>query len=917
MSQVAASDRATVAATTATASANAVLTGSGQTGSGHEEVREYEKIIQFRDTVVSGKHPRIKVPASSVVKNAAATTTTTTQFSSSNAPEERVVSSSTHLPINSNAANGQSLGNMPSLKANSQQPAVTISTTGSSTFIPGVSRPSFGTGKPEIDPILLQKSDGLVKAEMQIRRQRLEKVLRDEVEQQKSSVKGSNQSFEQLHELDISDILAKALTLVQATAPPAISNMPSPTANASDVSDSFDEHTFYSSQPDTPELPPSVPARDVLRNVEVQHAPASALALAPAPATAPAPTTQTNSYALPPNPFLPLASRPPQTDTNHGMTHGQGMVAQSANLPPKPTTPLQNSSMAGTMGTGSQNLLNHDHLRRRLETQVISSDSRDASRSENSGNTDSEHSADPHGLQNPPQLVPNPSFRHHEQPLIRGHNLSPFAPQPAHVSPLAVARQPQIHGPESSTLQRAPAQVTTLRQEHAVVISPESSPQQGEKGSKKRNNKKKNKRKADARSQDVQASPRIKPEPRSPSPLTAPPFLRPQKRARRHGRQEPDTTYDEAMLEQPSPQLQQGRYHPTPMHGERVPQGHEGVDDVYSRQVRASVGPIPRELESPLYEERRPDGSIVRYLGHVPSPAHHFDPYGAGDPRPVRTSSYALATPDIHEMPAYPREGRMSVRPYGDRPRSRSPIMVDRRSSAMPPPSMPPRRIVIDEYGREYIEPIRATPVPRQPVMPPPRTGDHDVLYERTPMRSASRIPAAEIIGEDGAIYRRASPGYAPRRVFTQPEYGAGLRNFQERDYPVQTIGPSGQEFVQIRTGAEHVPREYLARSASTRPVEPTPYDRLTSLRPDIPPREYAASVHPDARREMAPHGGRDYNVRPTEMAVPPPGYGVRPIERYYEQSSRDGDVTYVERPRVVHEEVIYPGSGAPRQVYQ
>lgn len=896
MSQVAASDRAPVAATTATtaaATATAVLTGSG-----HDEIREYEKIIQFRDTVVSGKHPRIKVPASSVVKN-----TATTQFPSSNAPEERVVSSSTHLPINSNAANGQSLGNMPSLKANAQQPAVTISPTGSATFIPGVSRPSFGTGKPEIDPILLQKSDGLVKAEIQIRRQRLEKGLKDEVEQQKSYTKGSNQPLEQLHELDISDILAKALTLVQATAPPAISNLPSPTANASNVSDSFDENTFYSSQPETPESRPSVPARDALENVEVQHAPA--------------PTTQTNSYALPPNPFLPLVSRPPQTDTNHGMTHGQVTVAQSAHLPPKPITPSQNPSMAGTSGTGPQNLLNHDRLRRRLEAQVISSDSRDASRSDNSGNTDSEQSADLHGLQNPPQLVPNPSFRHHEQPLIRGHNLSPFAPQPAHVSPLAIARQPQIHDSESSTLQRAPVQVTALRQERAVVISPESSPQQGEKGSKKKNNKKKNKRKADARSQDVQGSPNIKPEPRSPSPLNAPPFIRPQKRARRYGRQEPDTTYDEPMLAQPSPQLQQERYHPTPMHVERVSQGHEGVDDVYSRQVRASVGPIPRELESPLYEERRPDGSIVRYLGHVPNPAHHFDPYDAVDPRPVRTSSYTLANPDIREIPTYQREGRMSARPYADPARSRSPIIVDRRSSAMPPPSVPPRRIVIDEYGREYIEPIRATPVPRQPAMPPPRAADHEVIYERTPMRAASRIPAAEIIGEDGAIYRRASPGYAPRRVFTQPEYGAGVQNFQERDYPVQSMGPPGQEFVQIRAAAEHVPREYLARSASTRPVESTPYDRLTSLRPDIPPREYAASVHPDARREMASHLGHDYSARPTEMTVPPPGYGVRPIERYYEQSSRDGDVTYVERPRVVHEEVIYPGGGASRQVYQ
>ena len=53
-----------------------------------------------------------------------------------------------------------------------------------------------------------------------------------------------------------------------------------------------------------------------------------------------------------------------------------------------------------------------------------------------------------------------------------------------------------------------------------------------------------------------------------------------------------------------------------------------------------------------------------------------------------------------------------------------------------------------------------------------------------------------------------------------------------------------------------------------------------------------------------------------TEMEVPQRAYSVRPVERYYEQP-REGGVTYVERPRVVHQEIIYPGDGTPRQVYQ
>ncbi|KAI0542973.1 hypothetical protein GGR58DRAFT_3572 [Xylaria digitata] len=896
-----------IATATAAAAAAAAAT-SVLTSSENDEIREYEKIIQFRDTVVSGKHPRIKVPASSVVKNVAAAP----QPPSSNAPE-RIAQPSTHPPSNNNAADGHSMGNMLSFKANSQQPAVTVSSTTSTPFIPGVSRP-FGAGKPEIDPVLLQKSDGLVKAEIQIQRQRLEKVLKDQVEERRTSIRGNHPSSEQLPELDISDILAKALTLVQATAPPATSNLPSPTANASDASDSFDENTFYSSQHDTPESRPSVPARNALENVQLQDNPT--------------PASQADNYApssepLTSQPLSGSTSHLPRTNVARNIARGQIVTAQIPHHPAGPTAPVHSQGMISTTRTETQNLLKQVHQRERLETQLINSDSQDASRSDNSGITDSDRSADQHGLQNQTQLVPNPSFRQPEKPLIRGHNLSPFAPQPAHVSPLAVARQPHIHESDTSTSQRVPAQfaalkpqVTALRQEHAVVISPESSPP-GDKGNKKKNNKKKNKRKADARAQDAQGSPNIKPEPRSPSPLTAPPFIRPQKRPRRFGRQDPEIIYDEPILERPSSQVHQERY-PSPIHVERVPQGYEGVEDSYSRQVRHSVAPVAHRLESPLYEERRPDGSIIRYVRHVPSPSGYPDPYGAVEPRPMRTSSYTVANSDLREVSTYQREGRMSVRPYTDRARSRSPIIVERRSSAMPPPSAPPRRIVIDEYGHEYIEPIRTT-VSRQSVVPPARPGDHEVVYERAPIRATSRIPAPEIVGEDGVIYRRASPGYAPRRVITQPEYGTGFRSYRERDYPA---APPSQEFVQIRGATEHrltehVPREYLPRAASVRPVESVPYDRLPSARPDIPPRQYAASAHPDARREIAPHVGRDYSVRPTEMEIPQRAYSVRPVERYYEQPPREGDITYVERTRVAHQGVIYPGSGTSRQVYQ
>ncbi|KAI2621354.1 hypothetical protein GGS21DRAFT_535734 [Xylaria nigripes] len=906
MSQVAA-----VSGAPATTTATAVALTSSE----HDDIREYERIIHFRDTVVSGKHPRIKVPVSAMVKNAS-TSVSISQPPLSSAPERVAPSAQPTVTnvVNSGAIapSGHATANMLSFKANSQQPAVTVPPASSAPFIPGVSKP-FGSGKPEIDPVLLQKSDGLVKAEIHIQRQRLEKGLKDQIEQRRSCMKGNLQS-EQLPELDISDILAKALTLVQATAPPSTSIVPSRTANASDASDSFDENTFYSSQPDTPASRPSV-SRDIMGNVQIQE-----------PSTATRPTG--NSVpSLQPQTTQPLPAptgHPPQTDVARNIPQVQIMGATSALSSAGVTAPLQiqNQGIVSTLGADSHNLLNQGYWRGQLAPRVVNSDSRDASRSDNSGNMDSDQSADQRRLQNPPQLVPNPSFRQPEEPLIRGHNLSPFAPQPAHVSPLAVARQPHIRDSDTSALQRTHAQISALRQEDTVVISPESSPQ-GDRASRKRN-KRRNKRKADGRAQDSNGSPNIKPEPRSPSPLAVPPFIRPQKRARQSGRPESEIIYDDLNLEYPISQSRQERYPLLPVHVETAPQGYDRVDDTYSRQVRSSVAPVARRLQSPLYEERRSDGSIIRYVHHITSPSGYADPYDAVDAHPLRATSYAVANPDLREGPTYQRETRMSVRPYGDRARSRSPIIMDTRTSAMPPPSVPPHRVVINEYGRDYIEPVHTTNVSRRSVVPSTRVGDHEVMYERAPIRATSRVPAPEIIGEDGAIYRRVSPSYAPRRVITEPEYGAGFRSYRERDYPLQSMGPPSQEFVQIRGATEHrvteqLPRDFLPRAASVRPIGPADtmaYDRFSSTRADIPPRRYAASVHPEARREVAPHVVREYGGRQTEMDIPQRAYSVRPVDRYYEPTG-EGEVTYVERPRAVPQEVIYPGNGTSRQVYQ
>ncbi|KAI1344608.1 hypothetical protein F5Y15DRAFT_116845 [Xylariaceae sp. FL0016] len=849
----------------------------------------YQKIIHFRDTVVSGNHARIKVPPSSVARTGTSKPSPSAQ-SIMSAP-----SSAAQAQYNRKAVNGFQMGNMQSFKANAHQAALTMTSSGTkptTVSIPGVPIPQ-GNGAAAIHPILLEKSDDLVKAEIQLQRQRLEKTLKEQIDQKRASTKAAQPIAEQLSDIDLPDILAKALTLVQATAPPPIADA-AVAANASDASDSFDENTFYSSQHDTPESHKSSGARDLSGDAHMQD-------------TSPI-ARQTNNR----RPLTPLTSSQPAVSHTTGQ-NAQGKFVSSANDKPAPSTTVN----------GTEVLLNQQRRRAELEAQVISSDSGAASRSDNSVNTDSDQPAARSRAETVRYPQPNANFRQHDSPLIRAHNLSPFAPQPAHVSPLAIARQPPMVQSESSILTGAPAQVSALRQEHAIVTSPESSPQ-GDKGSKKKN-KKKNKKKADGRAHDAPASPRIKPEPRSPSPLSAPHFIRPQKRQRPSDRQDPEVIYDETRFERPVSIVQQERYSVAPMLERVAAANYERFDDPYARQVRYSVAPISQRPEPAVYEERRPDGTIVQYIQRVRSPPTYAMPYGASEPRPMRQASYSVANPAYRDLPTYERDGRASVRPHTNRARSRSPRMVERCSPVMAPPTAAPARVIVDGYGREYIEPPPASAMARRSVMPSSRAGEHGVAYERASARATSRMPGPESYEENGIIYRRASPTLPPRRVITQPEYGSEYRSYRERDYPTQSMGPPGQGFqfrgtMERRLPEQQTPQDYLARAASVRPVEPVPYyDRVQSSRPDMPPRQYAASVHPEtreSRREAVPPVVREFSVRPAEVEMPRREYSVRPVESYYERPPQgDGEYTYIERPRAVQQELVYTDRSG-RQMY-
>ncbi|KAI1403397.1 hypothetical protein F4819DRAFT_451283 [Hypoxylon fuscum] len=874
-----------------------------------DEIREYQKIVNFRDTVVSGKHPRIKV----------AKPATPQQFHS--LATERVAPSTNASNVASNV-NAYQVDNMQSFKANAQQPTVVQATRASTTTVSGSLRVS-STDANHVS----KKPEDLVKAELQLQRQRIEQDLKAQLAERKASMKAASQPFDQLPDLDLADILAKALTLVQATAPLPTATSPNIT-NASDSSDSFDNNTFYSSQHDTPEYQVELRNQNTApRDITMQNTPATMRHqtahipqhqenTAPQPLPRPTPSYQTNPSRNTQPVQVTSSSRQSQSNTG-------GLVV------PSQDHAIHHSSTTSREG----DLMVQPYQIREVEAQVISSDSAAASRSGNSSNAISDQPADHSRIQNTHHLLPSAQFRQQGSPLVRAHDLSPLAPQPNHVSPLATARRPPMPEPEPepepelSILPGAPAQVAALRQEHGVVTSPESSPQGdkgGKKKNKKRNNNNNNKRKAETRAPDVPGSPYIKPEPRSPSPLTAPHFVRSQKRLRSGTRPEQDLVYEESRIERPASTVPHDQYTPTlpRLEAERLPYGLERVDDPYTRQVRQSVAPVGHRLDRSLYEEQRPDGAPQPYIRRLQSPYAYTAPYGAVESRPMRSASYTVNPQyrEIREVPAYQRDGRMSARPYVDRARSRSPIIIERRSPVMAPPAPPPARIIVDQYGREYIDPPRTSTVSRHSVVPAPRPGEREIIYERIPMRAPSRMPPGEAFAEDEVIYQHAPPAYGPRRVVTQPEYGVDYRSYRERDYSVQPLGAPGHP---IRGAAERripeeIARDYLPRATSVRPAETAPYyNRLGTVRPDVPPRQYAASVHPEVRREAVAPAIREFSVRPAERDAPRREYGVRPVERYYDrQLHPDEEAAYLERPRAAQQEIIY-ADNSQRQVYQ
>lgn len=895
------------------------------------EIQELRKIVAFRDAVLAGQRPQFKVPANIVGPR---------QTSSPNVLQPRPNPPSNQTPAEADVQ-GKQASSPYSQKTLYGQTVQSGKSVASGSTVDKVATTSG------INPILLEKSDDLIKAEIQLQRQRLERALREQVEQRRISLKAALQTSESLPDFDLSDVLSKALTIVN----PSLATDAEPSVGRTSASDSFDENTFYSSQHDTPE--PSTASLVQTESGEVPVQGGSAAATHPIQAYRSRDYEESRDVVMTGTSLSHDADSDVQELSRAPIVQPNQIASTTASSTHKPeaSRQMQNEKPDDNITDIPDDapLEHHTNNTTDFRNQTTNT-SGSISTSKNRQELADRHTV----LATTNELM---AQAHPDSPRVYAHDLSPIAPQPARVSPLVANKLPPIIQQSVAVEEALPGQVAALHQPLSGPSSPESSPKDN-KTSEKKKGKKKKSRKFTGKQAAINTpdSPYIKPEPRSPSPFSAAPLPRPRKRQRQTFQQGQELNYDEPRYED---HVEEPQVVVVPRRCEERPQS------AFIRPEEPRTFD-PRGPEPPMHRRGpREESHYRRVVSHdvratPPIEYRYARPYSPTE-RPLRAASQLVVDRPIASGPGhYGRDmlpPRASVRPDADRDRSRSPILNERHSPLMMAPPRPaPRRIIVDEYGRQFYAPSTA---PLRPsVAPSARIGEEGVVYERAPLRAIPRA-VAETYEQDGIIYRRSSPlAPPPRRVVTQPEYEPDYRAYRQREYsvrPIPTGGPS-EEYVRVREPVERrqmshfdePPRDYLARVGSVRP-EPVRYEaprefigRVSSVRPEAvryePPREYvgrmssarpepigpeyASSVRPEIRREIPAQALRDYSVRPGEVDLPGREREYLPVTDAVYAAPRPvarrmvDDVEYANRPHEVHS-AVYADTGLPEIIYR
>ncbi|KAL4898039.1 hypothetical protein BDV59DRAFT_169125 [Aspergillus ambiguus] len=813
-----------------------------------EEVQEYEKILKLSDDIFSGAHPRLKVPQQFVRKPASRVP--------SSAPQVKP----TGLASESSPASLVLSGSSPARLAPTQNVQVVHAAPAAPTRI--MSKPTS-----EIDPIFLTKSDDLVRAELQLHRQRVERALREQLEQKRQESKQKAWVQDPKPDFDVSEVLNKAFEMVK----------PSPSVEETaggEPSDSFDDNSFYSSRaPDSPQhgepQQPPFPARP---------SNPGALAAAAPPETYPDELqrlealnrTESDQELLSTYPVADQRLPHPRQRSRHVEADHE---ASDSYEPAPPAEPLDEPEYSPPApGVAPMERVDgqefpefhrgYTSASRRRPVDGRSLDRvRYTRRSVSAGD---------------------------DVRIVRNHITSPAAPQPSRVSPLAVTkvasvRQPREVRPEYESERQG---------------SPETVPQQLMPRKRRRvNNGGDRARPASYRMQGTGPDePYIKEEPVSPPPFADDPQTYRSRQPHERPiyidiaspytpaveRREPprEAVYDLDPYEYPEqagmPRTVSRVSVRRPARDDqdlrRVASLHQARQSEYPRELVEQTSPRSVRAGSYAYVERPPQ-ERVRYYDELPPPpvTRRYVPAGESPPAPRYRDAYYEEAP-----------GRMMA---------------------------PPRRIIVDEHGNQYyMEP----PPSRVQMMPPPagrlpvpRT---EVYDDPVPIRHAS-VRAASVIDDPYGprrLVQEVPPPTAYRRVtdYARPPVPGERRAYappMEEPYPrsgsVQVGGYPARHPTYVE-GSEF-PREHLVRMPSVRPTEETSFPReqlvrVSSVRP-VDEGKYArehlvrmpSTRPPTARYEEPPQ------MMPRVESVRP---GGREVSVYMDDDSRRAR-EYVERP--------------------
>ena len=834
------------------ATSTAVSQANGQVSNSTlpAQVLEYEKILKLRDDVFAGNHPRLKL---------------TKQVNEHNAARNAVPASVPSVPSFPLFQQANGFAHHPSVIQPPQTNGVASSAKISKASLPAKppttvppSKPTFTTSS--IDPVLLTKSDVLVKAEYRQKRQRIERTLEEQIHQRRLIERAaSDQDF--ALDFDVGEVLRKAHELVKPFKP----TLPSDNPVAESPSDSFDENTFYSSQ------------MNDTSSEEVDRSP-QRHSKGPRPTERrerqQTPTADLNRVRIPVQPSSALITQDRISEVPNPQTRIAQLEEELRRLRAEKEAPVS---------TFPQSAL----ITQRTEDEDVPYSPPDVQMPLSATSNRRDVGLDPTvDLQEPRHDMNQIRAREYYQrdryepsPLpdnmrvVRNHITSPLAPQPSRVSPLAVSKEPRGYSPRQQA--RRGSGQHERRPPVSKAVEPEEPRQTwhnrgpGSESRKRRRgpNSRERARNVHARRDTTSPVIRIKEEPASPPPGMR--VLESQYGDRRHEKRP-------IYIENDPPS------YPDSERIVYLPPRSERYGPVASGRV-TPISPVTQRITSNDVPRQQQEPDLRRVVS-----TRQLRPPSPMDPlyQPRLASSRVVSQPILPNMLETSRDPRVSAQPrvFTDHEYHRpiSPVVPTtehvRRDIEPVPMAPPPRRIVVDQYGNRFMEALDQYH-PTEPTRP---TDDHGRRYDRPTAPSVDRrdsmlMPPAPPLDRamSPAVSRYEYP--APRtmqvldratgRIIEEREYIADENRIKSAAYAPP---PTRDRFEELSRPQD------VVRVQSVRPTYDPLYDRSVRIQ----------SLHPEQERfirqqEVVRPPSRQASIRPETMVTRPSAYTMEDRPRY------------------------------------